>query len=274
MFTLFLYGITLQEVKQAKLVSRNVRVDKMSKVVAFSSGGKDSMHALYLALHNGINVDYLLFVKNGSKAHRLNSWLLELVSETLEIPAVTTDKGMPSIRKSLQKLEANMVISGVMLTPEHMDWYHEICNPIHVKHYAPLWGKNPIAALTEIENLGFQTIIIEVDESMGSRKSWIGKKIDKPLIQEMEKLEKEQEPRVVRVPPKMQKTWGKGTMLIATALLVDAEIRKVKKGQLVTVTQIMKKLARDFRADSTCPMTTGTFLRIAADGIVLSTSKD
>lgn len=164
----------------------------MSKVVAFSSGGKDSMYALYLALHNGITVDYLLFVKNGSKAHRLNSWLLELVSETLEIPAVTTDKDMPSIRKSLQKLKANMVISGVMLTPEHMDWYHEICNPIHVKHYAPLWGKKPIAALTEIENLGFQTIIIEVDESMGSRKSWIGKKIDKPLIQEMEKLEKEQ----------------------------------------------------------------------------------
>jgi len=164
----------------------------MSKVVAFSSGGKDSMYALYLALHKGINVDYLLFVKNGGKAHRLNSWLLELVSESLEIPAVTTDKEMPAIRKTLRKLKADMVISGVMITPEHMDWYHEICNPIHVKHYAPLWGKKPLAALTEIENLGFQTIIIEVDVSMGSRKSWIGKKIDKPLIQEMEKLEKEQ----------------------------------------------------------------------------------
>ena len=111
MFTLFLYAITLQEVKQAKLVHRNVRVNKMSKVVAFSSGGKDSMYALYLALHNGINVDYLLFVKNGSKAHRLNSWLLELVSETLGIPAVITDKEMPAIRKSLKKLKAEMVVS-------------------------------------------------------------------------------------------------------------------------------------------------------------------
>lgn len=165
---------------------------KKSKVVAFSSGGKDSMHALYLARQSGINVDYLMFVKNGSKAHRLNSWLLKLVSETLEIPAVTTAKDIKSIRKSLEKLKADMIISGVTVTPEHMDWYSEICNPIHVKHYAPLWGKNPLAALTEIETLGFQTIIIEVDESMGSRKSWIGKKIDSPLIQEMEKLEKEQ----------------------------------------------------------------------------------
>lgn len=164
----------------------------MPKVVAFSSGGKDSMYALYLALNNEINVDYLLFVKNGSKAHRLNSWLLELVSETLEIPAVTTNKDMPAIRKTLQKLKADMIISGVMITPEHMDWYHEICEPIQVEHYAPLWGKKPLVELTEIENLGFQTIIIEVDASMGSSKNWIGKKIEKPIIQEMEKLEKEQ----------------------------------------------------------------------------------
>lgn len=150
------------------------------------------MHALYLALHNGISVDYLMFVKNGSKAHRLNSWLLKLVSETLEIPAVTTEKDMKSIRKSLQKLKANMIISGVTVTPEHMDWYREICDPIHVKHYAPLWGKKPLAALFEIESLGFQTIIIEVDASWGSHVSWIGKEIDEPLIREMEKLEKEQ----------------------------------------------------------------------------------
>ena len=81
----------------------------------------------------------------------------------------------------------------------------------------------------------------------------------------MVKLEKEQEPKIVDVPPRMQKTWGKGTMLIATPLLVDAEIRKVKKGKLVTVKQIMQKLAKDFGADTTCPMTTGIFLRIAAE---------
>jgi diphthine-ammonia ligase len=173
-------------------MQKNEEINRMPKIVAFSSGGKDSMYALYLALNNEINVDYLLFVKNGSKAHRLNSWLLELVSETLEIPAVTTDKDMPAIRKTLQKLKADMIISGVMITPEHMDWYHEICEPIQVEHYAPLWGKKPLVELTEIENLGFQTIIIEVDASMGSSKNWIGKKIEKPIIQEMEKLEKEQ----------------------------------------------------------------------------------
>ena len=168
------------------------RFNKMSKVVAFLSGGKDSVYALYQALHNGITVDYLLFVKNGSKAHRLNSWLLDLVSETLGVPAVTTEKEIPAIRKTLQELKANAIISGVMITPEHMDWYQQICEPIDVEHYAPLWGKKPISALCEIEELGFHTRIIEVDTSMGSCKSWIGKELDMQIIHEMDELEKEQ----------------------------------------------------------------------------------
>ena len=137
-------------------------------------------------------MDYLLFVKNGGKAHRLNSWLLELVSETLGIPAVTTEKELPAIRKTLRALNATKVISGVMITPEHIDWYKQICDPINVEHYAPLWGKKPIAALKEIENLGFQTKIIELDTSWGSRKSWIGKELDMNIIHNMEELEKQQ----------------------------------------------------------------------------------
>jgi len=79
------------------------------------------------------------------------------------------------------------------------------------------------------------------------------------------KLEKEQEPRVVDVPPKMAKRFGTGKMLIATPLLVDALIRKVEKGKLVTVRQLRERLAKDFKVDSTCPLTTGIFVRIAAE---------
>jgi hypothetical protein len=79
------------------------------------------------------------------------------------------------------------------------------------------------------------------------------------------KLEKEQELRVVDVPPKMAKRFGTGKMLIATPLLVDALIRKVEKGKLVKVRQLRERLAKDFKVDSTCPLTTGIFVRIAAE---------
>jgi len=72
-------------------------------------------------------------------------------------------------------------------------------------------------------------------------------------------------PKIVKGPQKWEKTFGGRKLLIATPLLVDAQIRKVKKGKLVTVNQIRERLARDFKADSTCQITTGIFIRIVSE---------
>jgi alkylated DNA nucleotide flippase Atl1 len=79
-----------------------------------------------------------------------------------------------------------------------------------------------------------------------------------------EKLEKPQQPKLVQVPPKMSR-FGKGTMLIPTPMLVDELVKRIPKGKLVTVGELRRKLAADFGADVTCPLTTGIFVRIAAE---------
>lgn len=78
-------------------------------------------------------------------------------------------------------------------------------------------------------------------------------------------MEKEQEPKIVDIPPRMAKRLGTGKMLIPRPLDVDALIRRVKKGKLITQTQIRERLAKDFGVDVTCPLTTGIFIRIAAE---------
>jgi hypothetical protein len=80
-----------------------------------------------------------------------------------------------------------------------------------------------------------------------------------------EKLEKKQEPKIVDIPRKMVKRFGMGKMLIPRPLDVDALIRKVEKGKLVTQAQIRERLARDSGVDVTCPITTGIFIWIAAE---------
>ena len=80
-----------------------------------------------------------------------------------------------------------------------------------------------------------------------------------------EKLENEDHSKIILVPPRMQKSLGAGTMLIPKPLDVDALIRKTRKGQLITQAEIRSKLARDNRADTACPITTGIFVRIAAE---------
>jgi hypothetical protein len=80
-----------------------------------------------------------------------------------------------------------------------------------------------------------------------------------------QKLERQQEARVVNIPPKMQQHLGKGTMVILRPMDVDALIRKVRQGRLVTVPQLRDELAKRSRVDVACPLTTGIFIRIAAE---------
>ena len=54
-------------------------------------------------------------------------------------------------------------------------------------------------------------------------------------------------------------------MLIPRPLDVDALIRTVPRGKLVTVNQIRARLAEEQHADVTCPLTTGILIRIASE---------
>ncbi len=80
-----------------------------------------------------------------------------------------------------------------------------------------------------------------------------------------EKLERVQEPKVVDIPPKMQVRFGTGKMLIPKPLDVDALIRQTPKGKLLTTVQLREELARRCKANVSCPLTTGIFVRIAAE---------
>lgn len=71
--------------------------------------------------------------------------------------------------------------------------------------------------------------------------------------------------KIVPVPPRMRKRFGSGTMLIPVPMDVDAIMGKVRKGKLVTQSQIRAELARQSDADHACPMTTGMFVRVAAE---------
>jgi alkylated DNA nucleotide flippase Atl1 len=88
-----------------------------------------------------------------------------------------------------------------------------------------------------------------------ARKSW-HEKLEKPVAGL---------PKVVDVPDKWVKTMGGRRVLVPTPMMVDELVRTVPRGKLITVGQIRRRLAEPFRADSTCPLTTGIFLRIISE---------
>lgn len=54
-------------------------------------------------------------------------------------------------------------------------------------------------------------------------------------------------------------------MLIPTPRLVDAYIRQIPRGKTVDIPTMRKDLAAEYHAEVTCPLTTGIFVRIAAE---------
>ena len=72
-------------------------------------------------------------------------------------------------------------------------------------------------------------------------------------------------PRVEKISEKMSKRWGSGTLVIPAPMEVDAMMRKVPWGKLVTINEIREALAKKHNATICCPMTTGIFAWIAAN---------
>src|SRR5215469_11888422 len=88
---------------------------------------------------------------------------------------------------------------------------------------------------------------------MRTRKSWREKMVNPDL------------PRVVDIPPRMQKRTGPGTMVLPSPNDVEATMRGIRKGSVVPVSRIREYLAGKYAADTACPLLTGIFVRIVAE---------
>jgi hypothetical protein len=54
-------------------------------------------------------------------------------------------------------------------------------------------------------------------------------------------------------------------MFIATPLIIDAAVQALSVGQIISLKTLRAELAAQYRAEYTCPVTTGIFLRIVAE---------
>ncbi|HEX4876545.1 MAG TPA: hypothetical protein VFV31_07705 [Chitinophagaceae bacterium] len=85
------------------------------------------------------------------------------------------------------------------------------------------------------------------------KKSWMEKLTDSKDL-----------PKVVKLTPIQAKKFGKGTMAIPSPMEVNAIMKRVPAGKLITINRIREKIAKKHHAALGCPITTGIFSWIAA----------
>ena len=88
---------------------------------------------------------------------------------------------------------------------------------------------------------------------MKTKKSWKDKLADSKGL-----------PKVGKVMGNMTRRWGTGTMVIPAPKEVDAIMKTVPRGRLITINEIRAALAKKHKTDIACPITTGIFAWIAA----------
>jgi ABC transporter with metal-binding/Fe-S-binding domain ATP-binding protein len=167
------------------------------KLAALCSGGKDSVYALWLALRQGHEVMRIVAMipkrEDSWMFHYPNIQLVDLFAECIGIPLTKAEtsgvkeKELEDLKRALQGLEVEGVVSGAVASTYQKNRIDGICGELGLKSVAPLWGRDPAELLQEMIDRDFEILITSV-AAEGFDENWLGRKIDEKCLEDLKKL--------------------------------------------------------------------------------------
>ena len=167
------------------------------------SGGKDSTLALHKAAEKEEIACLITLVSQNKESfmfHTPNIDITALQAEAMGLPLIQkVTAGKPeeelkdleeAIAQAIKGFQIEGVVSGAVESVYQSERIQRICNRQGVWCFNPLWKRNQKALLEEIVAKGFRVIISGVFAYPLDR-DWLGKKVDKELIEKLALLEKE-----------------------------------------------------------------------------------
>lgn len=165
------------------------------KFIASFSGGKDSTLALYKAMKAGEALGLIVMLEeegNRSRSHGMPPELIEAQSKSIGLPifsAATSwedyEKHFIALLKKAKKNGAEVLITGDIDMPEHGSWYDKVTNQAGIKLGMPLWQMSHLDVVEEFIDLGFVTMIVTVNLSLGMKEDDLGKILTHDYVEEL-----------------------------------------------------------------------------------------
>jgi ABC transporter with metal-binding/Fe-S-binding domain ATP-binding protein len=161
------------------------------------SGGKDSTFALHKAAEKNEIVCLITLVSENKESymfHTPNIDMTALQAEALGLPLIKKlTEGKPeeelndleeAIAQAVKRFRIEAVVTGAVESVYQSERIQSICDRLKVSCLNPLWKKNQKALLEELVSKGFKVIISGVF-AYPLDESWLGKEIDKELIERL-----------------------------------------------------------------------------------------
>ncbi|WP_433596514.1 diphthine--ammonia ligase [Lysinibacillus xylanilyticus] len=166
------------------------------KFIASFSGGKDSVLALYKAMKVGEAVGLIVMLEEEgerSRSHGMPPELIRAQAKSIGLPVYTAaaswieyEKVFMSLLEKAKNQGAEVLVTGDLDMPEHGCWHDKVTKNAGLKLGMPLWEMDHREAVEEFINLGFVTIIVTVNLSLGMREEDLGRTLTHEYIKELE----------------------------------------------------------------------------------------
>lgn len=166
------------------------------KFIASFSGGKDSVLALYKAMKVGEAVGLIIMMEEEgerSRSHGMPPALIHAQANSIGLPIYTAaaswtdyEKVFMSLLEKAKIQGAEVLVTGDLDMPEHGCWHDNVTRNAGLKLGMPLWEMDHRDAVEEFINLGFVTIIVTVNLSLGMREDDLGRTLTHEYVKELE----------------------------------------------------------------------------------------
>ncbi|MEC1722703.1 Dph6-related ATP pyrophosphatase [Schinkia azotoformans] len=165
------------------------------KFIASFSGGKDSVLALYKAMKVGEAVGLIVMLEEEGKRSRSHGMPPELINaqaKSIGLPVLTAasswtdyEKEFMSLLEKAKNQGAEVLVTGDLDMPATDCWHDKVTKNAGLKLAMPLWNMNHREAVEEFINLGFVTIIVTVNLSLGMREEDLGRILTHDYVHEL-----------------------------------------------------------------------------------------
>lgn len=166
-------------------------------VATLFSGGKDSTHAVSIALQRGWDVSALITIRPSDPASMLyhvpNLHLTPLQAEAMGLPLITEAAGageaaeLDALRRAIGRSGAEGVVVGAIASDYQHARVNRVANELGVRVFAPLWRRNPEHVLADYLAARWDVRFSAVSAA-GLDASWLGRPMDASAVHDLLQL--------------------------------------------------------------------------------------
>ena len=141
-----------------------------------------------------INLSLLLVEEEGirSRSHGMPPELINAQANSIGLPVFTAASSWTDYEAVFMHLleqaksqGAEVLVTGDLDMPAHSCWHDKVTKNARLKLAMPLWNMNHREAVEEFIDLGFVTIIVTVNLSLGMRENDLGRILTHDYVQEL-----------------------------------------------------------------------------------------